>query len=203
MRPEKGLWAPGRAHPAGPDERPCQPRRTSGRFLFPRTRASEQPGPGSQLGGKGLPGCWHQPRAVCAWPTLLAAHPGFDGVGKARWGGRAGWVCLKLRWENKRRPWWARWAEATAGAGRPRREGCGARHEGQWALGSRQGRGGPGAWQAGPCTAGTEARERHLGRWQPAQSHALCPSGTRRTRCLCVSENSHVSPLGPVCTPSL
>ena len=72
--------------------------------------------------------------------------------------------------------------------------------EGQRALGSRRGARGGGA---GPCTAGTEARERHLGRWQAAQSHAPCPSGTRRTRRLCVSENSRVSPLGPTCTPSL
>lgn len=108
-RPEKGLWALGTAHPVAPDECPCQPRPTSGHFLSLCARASEQPGPGSQRGGKWLPGLWHWPRAVGAWPALLAAHQGL------KLGDRAGRVCLKLRWENKGRPLWAVLAGAVAG----------------------------------------------------------------------------------------
>ena len=60
-------------------------------FLVPGHGASSRPAPGSQLGGKGLPGPWHRPRALCARPAPLAARQGFKGVGEAsRGAGLAG-----------------------------------------------------------------------------------------------------------------
>lgn len=162
-------------------------------FLVPERGASARPAPGSQLGGKGLPGPWHRPRALCARPAPLAARQGFKGVGEAsRGAGLAG--------SARNRDGRTKGGRCGLVGQEPWREG--GRQPGgpevQAAPGGRQGRPGMAAALREPRpTKGTLA-----GGSGQRQSHMLRLSGICRTWGLCLAENSLISPLGQYSRPA-
>lgn len=161
---EKGLWAVGTAQPAAPDECPCQPRRTSRHSvpvcLGPETAGSREPARREVAARPLAPAL-----AVCAQASSVGCLSRLQRGVRSKQGDRAGLVCPKPRWENKRRPLWAGLAGVCGGTeggkGRKQREGCGEPRKVQSAGGPR----------CGPC----------MGNMRPREGSGLAGGGQLRT----------------------